>query len=103
MAGSRGTSTILARSRQPYVRIAQMPTAESIAKCLGGRRSGGAWMAPCPAHDDRQPSLAIVDAQGGKVLVHCHAGCDQRDVVYALCARGIWEPAAHESCLRPNL
>ena len=34
-------------------------TAESIAKALGGRKTGGGWMARCPAHHDRQPSLSI--------------------------------------------
>jgi hypothetical protein len=33
-------------------------------------------MAKCPSHPDRDPSLSITDAEGGKVLVHCHAGCD---------------------------
>ena len=27
-------------------------TAETIAKALGGRKTGGGWMARCPAHDD---------------------------------------------------
>jgi putative DNA primase/helicase len=67
--------------------------AETIARALGGRRTGGAWMARCPAHDDREPSLAITDATGGKVLVRCHAGCDQGDVIAALRARGIWKTA----------
>src|SRR5262249_16569292 len=49
------------------------------------------WMARCPAHDDRAPSLAIANAKDGKVLVRCHAGCDQRDVIAALRARGAWE------------
>ncbi len=48
-------------------------------------------MAHCPAHDDREPSLAITDARDGKVLVRCHAGCGQRDVIAALRARGIWD------------
>jgi hypothetical protein len=41
--------------------------AESIAKALGGRRAGGTWMACCPAHDDREPSLSIdaIDAAEG--------------------------------------
>src|SRR5690606_15572201 len=30
----------------------------------------------------------------GKVLVHCHAGCDQRDVIAALKARGLWDVPA---------
>jgi len=66
-------------------------TAEAVAKALGGRKAGVAWMARCPAHDDRAPSLSIADARDGKVLVRCHAGCDQRDVIAALRARGIWD------------
>jgi putative DNA primase/helicase len=65
-------------------------TAETIAKALGGRKAGGAWMVRCPAHDDREPSLSVTDARGGKVLVRCHAGCDQHDVIAALRSRGLW-------------
>ncbi|HET9904099.1 MAG TPA: toprim domain-containing protein [Xanthobacteraceae bacterium] len=65
-------------------------SAEGLARALGGRKAGVAWMARCPVHDDREPSLSIADARGGKVLVRCHAGCDQRDVIAALRARGIW-------------
>ena len=64
-------------------------TAETIARALGGRKAGCGWTARCPAHDDREPSLSIRDADR-KVLVHCHAGCDQRDVVAALKERGLW-------------
>ena len=67
-----------------------MATAETIAKTLGGRKAGGGWMARCPAHDDRTPSLSIRDADDGKVLVHCHAGCDQERVIAALRSRGLW-------------
>jgi len=68
-------------------------TAETMAKALGGRKVGQGWTARCPAHDDREPSLSIRDADG-KVLVHCHAGCDQRDVIAALKERGLWEGKA---------
>jgi putative DNA primase/helicase len=66
-------------------------TAETTAKALGGRKAGAAWMARCPAHEDREPSLSIKDTDGGKVLVRCHAGCDQQKVIAALKARGIWQ------------
>jgi putative DNA primase/helicase len=66
-------------------------TAETIAKALGGRKAGGGWIARCPTHDDRDPSLSIRDADDGKVLVRCHAGCDQQKVIAALKARGIWQ------------
>jgi hypothetical protein len=62
-------------------------TAEALAKALGGRKAGVAWMARCPAHADRKPSLAITDAKDGAVLVRCHAGSDQHDVIEALRAR----------------
>jgi putative DNA primase/helicase len=64
-------------------------TAEIIARALGGRKAGSGWVARCPAHDDRTPSLAIRDADNGKVLVHCHTGCDPRNVIAALKARGL--------------
>jgi len=64
--------------------------AESIAKALGGRKAGGCWTAQCPAHDDRTPSLSIRDADHGKVLLRCHAGCDQEKVIATLQSRGLW-------------
>lgn len=65
-------------------------TAETVARALGGRKAGQGWTTRCPAHDDREPSLSIRDADG-KVLVRCHAGCDQRDVIAALKERGLWD------------
>jgi len=65
-------------------------SARSIAEALGGHKTGRDWMARCPAHDDRNPSLSIRDADDGKVLVCCHAGCPQEAVVAALKVRGLW-------------
>jgi hypothetical protein len=48
-------------------------------------------MAKCPAHDDHNPSLSIREVDG-KILLHCHAGCAQQDVIDALKARGLWQP-----------
>lgn len=41
--------------------------------------------APCvhPDHDDEHPSMSVSD-KGGRVLVHCHAGCDQSELWDAL-------------------
>ena len=47
-------------------------------------------MARCPAHDDRHPSLSICAAEDGRVLVRCHAGCDQERVIATLRSRGLW-------------
>jgi putative DNA primase/helicase len=64
--------------------------ADLLIKALGARRCGSSWMARCPAHEDRNPSLSIREVDG-KTLVHCHAGCSQRDVIAALKSRGLWE------------
>ena len=66
-----------------------MMTAEAIARALGGRKTGQGWTARCPAHDDQKPSLSI-RAANGKVLVCCHAGCEQERAIAALRGRGLW-------------
>ena len=43
--------------------------------------SPGKWIARCPAHDDHSPSLSIKELDGGRVLIHCHAGCPPESVV----------------------
>ena len=42
------------------------------------------WLARCPAHDDRRPSLSIREAEDGKVLVKCWSGCGAGEIVSAL-------------------
>src|SRR4051812_14692581 len=61
-----------------------MMRAEALAANLGARRSGDGWMARCPVHDDRQASLSIHEGTDGRVLLHCHAGCEVEAVVGAL-------------------
>lgn len=72
-------------------------TPERIARELGGaRKSGAGWVARCPAHDDRNPSLSLSE-RNGKLLVHCFAGCPQDAVIDALRDRGLWpEPERRE-------
>jgi putative DNA primase/helicase len=73
-----------------------MTDLHTLVRALEARRSGANWMARCPAHDDKNPSLSIRDA-GGKVLLRCHAGCTQRDVIDALKTRGVWQPQHAEN------
>lgn len=72
-------------------------TAETIARALGGHRAGATWMARCPVHEDRTPSLSISAGKSGKVLVRCHAGCDQRDLITTLQERGLWQASGRAS------
>lgn len=44
----------------------------------------GKWKACCPAHDDRDPSLSIREAEDGKVLLHCWAGCETDSIAAAI-------------------
>jgi len=49
------------------------------------RRTGeGRYVACCPAHDDRTPSLSIKECDDGRLLVHCFAGCPTGDVLTAV-------------------
>lgn len=52
-----------------------------LGRLDGVRQTGpGRWLALCPAHHDRSPSLSIRDVES-RVLVHCFAGCAVADVV----------------------
>jgi hypothetical protein len=42
------------------------------------------FMACCPAHEDRTPSLHVSEGKDGRALLHCHAGCETADVLKAL-------------------
>lgn len=48
------------------------------------RSSGNSWVACCPAHEDRTPSLTIRDAGDGRILIHCFSGCNTEDVLGAV-------------------
>jgi hypothetical protein len=55
------------------------------------KRTGkGNWLACCPAHDDKSPSLTIHEAADGRILVKCFAGCSFEEIKEAV---GLgWEP-----------
>lgn len=77
-------------------------SADAIARALGGRRSGSGWMARCPAHGDRTRSRSLTNSQDGKVLVGCHAGCEQERVIAALRGRGLWGEGRSRSSAWPR-
>ena len=61
-------------------------TASVLLNRLRSVRQTGAdrWLARCPAHADRNPSLSIRELGDGRVLVHCFAGCAVQDVLAAV-------------------
>lgn len=66
-----------------------LPTGEALNRILArlpdAKPAGtGNWKARCPAHADTNPSLSIATGEGGRVLMHCHAGCTPEAIVAAV-------------------
>lgn len=70
--------------------------AETVVRALGGRWHGDRGLASCPVaghgrgRGDRNPSLSISIGTSQPIVVHCHAGCSQDEVLGALTQRGLW-------------
>lgn len=60
------------------------PIDRVIGRLTGVKRTAGGWIALCPGHSDRVPSLKVAVASDSKVLLHCHAGCRTEEVVAAI-------------------
>jgi hypothetical protein len=57
----------------------------ALDKLDGVKQSGESWMARCPAHDDRTPSLSIKQGdRASGVVLNCFAGCSVQDVAAAI-------------------
>lgn len=56
---------------------------ESLLSMLSGvKRTGqGKWLACCPAHDDKSPSLAVRELDDGRTLLKCFAGCSVEEIL----------------------
>jgi hypothetical protein len=74
---------------------AQTMDTETIAKALGNAKQvNGNWLASCPVaghgrgNGDKNPSLSIKE-DNGKLLFHCHGGCDQHSVFDAVRERNL--------------
>jgi 5S rRNA maturation endonuclease (ribonuclease M5) len=68
--------------------------AEHIARTLGGaKKTGSDWSCKCPAHEDNRASLSVGHGRDGKLVVHCHAGCDQDTVIAHLKILDLWPSA----------
>jgi hypothetical protein len=48
------------------------------------RTREGRWMAKCPAHLDKSPSLSIREMADGRILVHDFGGCGTDDILAAM-------------------
>lgn len=62
-----------------------MITTDELLKRLHGvKRTSKGWSARCPAHEDRRASLSVAEGADGRLLVHCHAGCDLERILEVL-------------------
>lgn len=61
-------------------------SAETLLNQLAKVRKNGVgkWMACCPAHDDRTPSLSVKEGEDGHILIHCFAGCSLEEILGAV-------------------
>lgn len=63
--------------------ISNTPTL--LSRLEGVRQSGpNRWLARCPAHHDKNPSLSVRELDDGRTLLHCFAGCDTAAVLAAV-------------------
>lgn len=61
-----------------------MTIEELLPRLEAVRRSSRGYVARCPAHPDRSPSLSLREGDDGRILVYCFAGCSVQDVCAAL-------------------
>lgn len=56
-----------------------------ISRLTRVKKTGpGRWLACCPAHDDKSPSLAVRVVEDGRILIHCFAECSTSDILGAV-------------------
>src|SRR6266478_3022948 len=55
-----------------------------LNRLRGVKKNGAGWVALCPAHEDKKPSLSIKEAADGKALLRCFAGCELDAICAAL-------------------
>jgi hypothetical protein len=62
-----------------------MKVEDFVSRLEKVKRTGkGSWLARCPAHEDRSPSLSVGVGDDGRILVRCFAECGAHAVVSAL-------------------
>lgn len=84
--------------------------APSLTRALGGRWHGAYGLASCPVPGhgrglgDRHPSLSISRGTRQALVVHCHAGRSQGEVIEGLKALDLWPSTCatfKSACIKP--
>jgi len=78
-------ATLLRSKSQATGSLGQMKIQGLLSHLDGVKETGnGKYLARCPAHDDRSPSLSITECDGGRILINCFAGCPAIEIVEAV-------------------
>lgn len=56
----------------------------AVVEATRARRQGAGYMGHCPAHEDKNSSLSFQAGDKGKLVFHCHAGCEYSHIEKAL-------------------
>ena len=67
------------------------------------RRTGSDnWIACCPSHPDKSPSLTVKECSDGRILANCFAGCSIEQIVDAVgLGWEVWFPPKPVDYLAP--
>ena len=57
------------------------------------RTGAGRWIAACPSHPDKHPSMGVRELDDGRVLVRCYSGCSVEEILGALASNSSSVPA----------
>lgn len=57
---------------------------EFLSRLDGVKKTSRGWMAKCPGHADKSPSLTIAQGDDGRILIKCWAGCGIDEVCGAV-------------------
>jgi DNA primase len=61
-----------------------MKTDDLLGLLQGVKRTSRGWSSRCPSHNDNSPSLSVREAEDGRILLHCFAGCKAQEICEAL-------------------
>ena len=67
-----------------FANVGCHPITDVLSRLERVKKAGGSFLACCPAHDDRHPSLRIVETNAQVVLLRCWVGCSAREIVNAI-------------------
>jgi hypothetical protein len=61
------------------------PIDQLLARLERVKQTGpGQWIARCPAHQDKSPSMSVKQCDDGTILLHDFAGCSPSDILAAV-------------------